>query len=169
MAPFGALRTAATRGTRARWEGQDDRKCEVLIAQIERSFPPRVVPTPQGQGSLAARRLGVSTAAGSEQRHCNENTPDEEPWIPEIRMPLQRAVIRCHRCTDDTRLDQQACDCQNEPIHDQYSRGDPRQLDYGRRYITRTNQVQRSFEDTLLKQRAVELVRRHEPRRVAGR
>jgi hypothetical protein len=31
-------------------------------------------------------------------------------------------------------------------------------LDYGRRHITRTNQVQRSFEDTPLKQRALELV-----------
>jgi phage/plasmid-like protein (TIGR03299 family) len=31
-------------------------------------------------------------------------------------------------------------------------------LDYGRRYTTRTNQVQRSFEDTSLKQRAIELV-----------
>jgi phage/plasmid-like protein (TIGR03299 family) len=32
------------------------------------------------------------------------------------------------------------------------------QLDYGRRYTARTNQVQRSFEDTTLKQRALELV-----------
>jgi phage/plasmid-like protein (TIGR03299 family) len=32
------------------------------------------------------------------------------------------------------------------------------QLDYGRRYTTRTNQMQRSFEDTSLKQRALELV-----------
>jgi phage/plasmid-like protein (TIGR03299 family) len=32
------------------------------------------------------------------------------------------------------------------------------QLDYGRRYTTRTNQVQRSFEDTALKQRALDLV-----------
>ena len=32
------------------------------------------------------------------------------------------------------------------------------QLDYGRRYTSRTNQVQRSFEDTALKQRALELV-----------
>ena len=31
-------------------------------------------------------------------------------------------------------------------------------LDYGRRYTTRTNQVQRSFEDHSLKQRALELV-----------
>lgn len=31
-------------------------------------------------------------------------------------------------------------------------------LDYGRRYTTRTNQVQRSFEDTSLKQRVLELV-----------
>jgi phage/plasmid-like protein (TIGR03299 family) len=31
-------------------------------------------------------------------------------------------------------------------------------LDYGRRYTARTNQVQRSFEDTGLKQRALELV-----------
>ena len=31
-------------------------------------------------------------------------------------------------------------------------------LDYGRRYTTRTNQVQRSFEDTSLKQRALELI-----------
>ena len=31
-------------------------------------------------------------------------------------------------------------------------------LDYGRRYTSRTNQVQRSFEDTALKQRALELV-----------
>jgi hypothetical protein len=31
-------------------------------------------------------------------------------------------------------------------------------LDYGRRYTSRTNQVQRSFEDTSLKQRARELV-----------
>jgi elongation factor P hydroxylase len=31
-------------------------------------------------------------------------------------------------------------------------------LDYGRRYTTRTNQVQRSFEDAGLKQRALELV-----------
>jgi hypothetical protein len=31
-------------------------------------------------------------------------------------------------------------------------------LDYGRRYTTRTNQVQRSFADTSLKQRALELV-----------
>jgi len=31
-------------------------------------------------------------------------------------------------------------------------------LDYGRRYTTRTNQVQRSFEDASLKQRALELV-----------
>jgi hypothetical protein len=31
-------------------------------------------------------------------------------------------------------------------------------LDYGRRYITRTSRVQRSFEDTTLKQRALELV-----------
>ena len=30
--------------------------------------------------------------------------------------------------------------------------------DYGRRYTTRTNQVQRSFEDTSLKQRALELI-----------
>ena len=32
------------------------------------------------------------------------------------------------------------------------------ELDYGRRYTSRTNQVQRSFEDTGLKQRALELV-----------
>ena len=32
------------------------------------------------------------------------------------------------------------------------------QLDYGRRYTARTNQVQRSFEDISLKQRALELV-----------
>jgi phage/plasmid-like protein (TIGR03299 family) len=32
-------------------------------------------------------------------------------------------------------------------------------LDYGRRYTTRTNQLQRSFEDTSLKQRALDLVR----------
>ena len=31
-------------------------------------------------------------------------------------------------------------------------------LDYGRRYTSRTNQVQRSFEDTSLKQRALDLV-----------
>ena len=31
-------------------------------------------------------------------------------------------------------------------------------LDYGRRYTARTDQVQRSFEDTTLKQRALELV-----------
>jgi hypothetical protein len=31
-------------------------------------------------------------------------------------------------------------------------------LDYGRRYTSRTNQVQRSFEDTALEQRALELV-----------
>jgi elongation factor P hydroxylase len=31
-------------------------------------------------------------------------------------------------------------------------------LDYGRRYTTRTDQVQRSFEDTSLKRRALELV-----------
>ena len=31
-------------------------------------------------------------------------------------------------------------------------------LDYGRRYTTRTDQVQRSFEDAALKQRALELV-----------
>ena len=31
-------------------------------------------------------------------------------------------------------------------------------LDYGRRHTSRTNQVQRSFEDTSLKQRALELV-----------
>ena len=31
-------------------------------------------------------------------------------------------------------------------------------LEYGRRYTTRTNHVQRSFEDTALKQRALELV-----------
>ena len=31
-------------------------------------------------------------------------------------------------------------------------------LDYGRRYTTRTSQVQRSFEDTALKQRALDLV-----------
>jgi hypothetical protein len=31
-------------------------------------------------------------------------------------------------------------------------------LDYGRRHTTRTNQVQRSFEDTSLKERALELV-----------
>ena len=31
-------------------------------------------------------------------------------------------------------------------------------LDYGRRYTTRSNQVQRSFEDTTIKQRALELV-----------
>jgi phage/plasmid-like protein (TIGR03299 family) len=33
------------------------------------------------------------------------------------------------------------------------------QLDYGRRYTSRTNQVQRSFEDTSLKQRALDLLR----------
>jgi phage/plasmid-like protein (TIGR03299 family) len=32
------------------------------------------------------------------------------------------------------------------------------QLDFGRRYTSRTNQVQRSFEDTALKQRALELL-----------
>jgi hypothetical protein len=31
-------------------------------------------------------------------------------------------------------------------------------LDYGRRYTLRTSQVQRSFEDTGLKQRALDLV-----------
>jgi hypothetical protein len=31
-------------------------------------------------------------------------------------------------------------------------------LDLGRRYTARTNQVQRSFEDTALKQRALDLV-----------
>jgi hypothetical protein len=31
-------------------------------------------------------------------------------------------------------------------------------VDYGRRYTARTNQVQRSFEDTALKQRALELI-----------
>jgi hypothetical protein len=31
-------------------------------------------------------------------------------------------------------------------------------LEYGRRYTTRTNQVQRSFEHTAFKQRALELV-----------
>jgi hypothetical protein len=31
-------------------------------------------------------------------------------------------------------------------------------VDYGRRYTTRTNQMQRSFEGTSLKQRALELV-----------
>jgi hypothetical protein len=31
-------------------------------------------------------------------------------------------------------------------------------LDYGRRYTSRTDQVQRSFEDTALKQRALDLV-----------
>jgi len=32
------------------------------------------------------------------------------------------------------------------------------QLDYGRRYTARTNQVQRSFEDVVLKQKALDLV-----------
>ncbi|MGO9753860.1 MAG: hypothetical protein ACLP8S_20045 [Solirubrobacteraceae bacterium] len=32
------------------------------------------------------------------------------------------------------------------------------QLDYGRRYSTRTNQVQRSFEDTAITPRALDLV-----------
>ena len=31
-------------------------------------------------------------------------------------------------------------------------------LDYGRRYTARTNQVPRSFEDTVIKQRALDLV-----------
>jgi hypothetical protein len=31
-------------------------------------------------------------------------------------------------------------------------------LEYGRRYTTRTNQVQRSFEGTSVKQRALELI-----------
>jgi elongation factor P hydroxylase len=31
-------------------------------------------------------------------------------------------------------------------------------LDYGRRYTARSNQVQRSFEDASLKQRALELI-----------
>jgi elongation factor P hydroxylase len=31
-------------------------------------------------------------------------------------------------------------------------------LDYGRRYTSRTNQIQRSFEDATLKQLALELV-----------
>ncbi|MGZ6588829.1 MAG: hypothetical protein ACXVHX_31690 [Solirubrobacteraceae bacterium] len=31
-------------------------------------------------------------------------------------------------------------------------------LDHGRRYTSRTNQVQRSFEDTALKQRALDLI-----------
>jgi hypothetical protein len=31
-------------------------------------------------------------------------------------------------------------------------------LDYGRRYTTRTNQMQRSLEDTTVKQRELELV-----------
>jgi hypothetical protein len=31
-------------------------------------------------------------------------------------------------------------------------------LDYGRRYTSRTNQVQRSFEDTPLKQRTLNLI-----------
>ena len=31
-------------------------------------------------------------------------------------------------------------------------------LDYGRRYTTRTNQVQRSFEDPTIRQRALEFV-----------
>jgi hypothetical protein len=31
-------------------------------------------------------------------------------------------------------------------------------LDYGRRYTSRSNQVQRSFEDTALKRRALGLV-----------
>jgi hypothetical protein len=31
-------------------------------------------------------------------------------------------------------------------------------LDYGRRYTSGTSQMQRSFEDTLLKQRALDLV-----------
>jgi hypothetical protein len=31
-------------------------------------------------------------------------------------------------------------------------------LDYGRRYTARTNQVRRSFEDTALKKRALDLV-----------
>jgi hypothetical protein len=31
-------------------------------------------------------------------------------------------------------------------------------LDYGRRYTARTNQVQRSFEDVAIKQRALDLV-----------
>jgi hypothetical protein len=31
-------------------------------------------------------------------------------------------------------------------------------LDYGRRYTSRTSQIQRSFEDTALKQRALDLV-----------
>jgi hypothetical protein len=31
-------------------------------------------------------------------------------------------------------------------------------LDFGRRYTARTNQVQRSFEDTALKQRTLDLV-----------
>ena len=31
-------------------------------------------------------------------------------------------------------------------------------LDYGRRYTSRTNQVQRSFEDTSLKQRTLDLI-----------
>ncbi len=30
-------------------------------------------------------------------------------------------------------------------------------LDYGRRYTTRSNQVQRSFEDTTIKRRALKL------------
>jgi hypothetical protein len=34
----------------------------------------------------------------------------------------------------------------------------PAQLGYGRRYTSGTNQVQRPFEDTSLKQRALELV-----------
>ena len=31
-------------------------------------------------------------------------------------------------------------------------------LDYGRRYTARSNQMQRSFEDTTIKRRALELV-----------
>lgn len=37
-------------------------------------------------------------------------------------------------------------------------------LDYGRRYTPRSNQMQRSFEDPSLKQRALELVSGREPR-----
>ena len=66
---------------------------------------------------VAARRGTLSASSATPyQGSRDEQTPDQEPWIPQVGMPSQGAVVGVPWRRDDTRLDEQSGGSQHQAI-----------------------------------------------------
>ena len=94
--------------------------------------PPAVRPCGRHQaGGIGCLGRGVSGAllrcpwTTAPHGHREGDTPQEEPWIPEERVPGDRMLVGIVRSINHTSLDQQPGDSEHTPVDDKPDRHDP--------------------------------------------